>query len=477
MVLKNEAKVGLLVAAAIVVMIAMYWFLRGFGFGETTFPVYAVFTDARKLDKGADVRMAGVKVGLVQNVRLTSDSRARVDMVLWDDTCIPADSVARITTGAFIGDYYVDVIPGSQRDCLKHNQKMRSSEPMNYEKLVGNVGSLIDELKISVAGINSILADKNTIASVKETVRQLELTTTAATILVKSAQGVVNQASPNINCALSNMKTATDNAVKITEELQSLIKDDARPNAREVMAQAKEAMVNLNATIIEAKGIMAGFGGSVGKVDGTLAKIEDAAMQADEMMKNLSEASKDVKDITSDKEIKKNIKDTMRNAAEATASANALLCNLNRKLASLTGSGPSRRVAIPNNGFTVDSLWNTTQGDYRFDANYAFGGSGNTFYRVGAWNIGETTRANLQMGQVLSDTTALRYGIYASRVGLGFDQKISNNFILSADGFRPNDPQYDVRAVLNLSNGFGLYGGFTNVFGDTDVFTGIHYSK
>lgn len=477
MLLKNEAKVGLLVFAAVVVLIAMYWFLRGFGLGESTFPVYAVFNDARKLDKGADVRMAGVKIGLVQEVRLTVNSRARVDMVIWDDTCVPADSIARITTGAFIGDYYVDVIPGSRHDCLKNDQRMRSSEPMNYEKLVGNVGQLVDELKVSVAGINSILADKNTIAGVKETIRQLELCTTSATQLVRSAQGIVNQASPGIQCTLANMNKATENAVKITQQLQSLIKDDARPNTLAIMAQAKEAMTNLNATMVEAKGIMAGFGGSAGKIDGTLAKIEDAATQADELMQNLNGASKDIKGITSDAEIKKNIKDTMRNAAEATAQANALLCNLNRKLGSLTGSGPSRKAEIPNYGFTTDSLWNTTAGNYRFDANYTLGGPDKTFYRVGAWNIGETTRANLQMGQVLTNTTALRYGIYASRVGLGIDQKIGNNLLISADGFRPNDPQYDVRAVLNLSKGFGLYGGFTNVFGDEDVFTGIHFSK
>lgn len=479
MLLRNEAKVGLLVFAAIVVLIAMYWFLRGFGLGERTFPVYAVFADARKLDKGSDVRMAGVKIGFVEEVKLTKDSRARVDMTIWDDTCIPTDSIARITTGAFIGDYYVDVLPGSNRACLKDDMKMRSAEPMNYEKLVANVGDLVDELKVSVNGINSILADKQTVASVRETIKQLQLSTTAATQLISSAQGVLNDASPEIHQTLANMTQATGNAIKITDELNAMVKSDVRPDARAIMGQAKDAMTNLNETIREAKSIMSGFGGAPAKVDSTLAKIEDAAQQADELMKNLNAASGDIKDITSDKEMKKNIRDTMRNAAEATAQANTLLCTLNKKLGGITGNPVAiRKAQIPDYGLTTDSLWNTTEGSYRFDANYTFGLSSRSFARLGAFNVGEDTHANIQMGQILGGGASVRGGIYASRLGFGLDQKVGNCFLLSADGLRPNDPEYDLRAVLTFGHGIGLYGGYSNILNDKpDTFVGVHYAR
>ena len=137
---------------------------------------------------------------------------------------------------------------------------------------------------------------------------------------------------------------------------------------------------------------------------------------------------------------------------------------------------PARKASIPDYGFTTDSLWNTSQGDYRFDANYTMGGSKNSFYRAGAFNIGETTRANLQGGMILTDSTALRYGVYASRVGFGLDQRIGNCFLLSGDGLRPNHPQYDLRGVLTLGKGFGLYGGWSNILNNGDVFAGFHYS-
>jgi phospholipid/cholesterol/gamma-HCH transport system substrate-binding protein len=483
--LRNEAKVGLLVFAAIVALIGMYWFLRGFSLGAATFEVYAVFTDARKLDKGADIRVAGVKVGSVSEIRLTGNSLARVDMIIWNSTCIPADSVARITTGGFIGDSYVDILPGVKRGCLRENQRIRSSEPMNYEKLVSDIGGLVGQLKVSVEGINAVLGDKNTIANIKETVKQLGVATDAATKLLASAQGLVTQASPDVRKTVANMAQATDNAVKITKELQLVVKNDAAPNVHEILGKANEAMTSLNASMAQAKDIMTKLGGSAGKLDGSMAKvdsaltkIDDAAQQTDEMMKNLNSATGDIKEITSDKDTKTYIKDTMRNAAEATAQANALLCNINRKLGGFTKPAGTRKAEIPNNGFVTDSLWNTTEGDYRFDANYTLGGPDSMFFRLGAFNVGENTRANLQLGHILSASSSLRYGIYASRVGFGIDKSLGKYLLLSADGFRPNDPQYDLRAVLRMNGGFGLYGGYSNVFQPKgDAFVGFQYSK
>lgn len=476
MLLRNEAKVGLLVFGAIVAVIAMYWFLRGMGLGASTYKVYAVFGDARKLDKGADVRMAGVKIGFVDDIRLTETSQARVDMKMWDDACIPVDSVASITTGAFIGDCYVEVMPGSKRLCLKSNQRIKSAEPVNYEKLIRDVGDLVGQLQVAAAGLNSVLADKETMASFKDAIRQLDDVSKSAVRLVGTAQGIVAQASPDIRKTFANVREATGNVTKITNELRLFVADDARPGAREIIAQAKGAVADLDTAIVEAKGVMSKIGGAADRVGGTLTKVDASLQHADEMMTSFKDVSANIKEITSDAEVKGNIKDAIRNAAETTAQAKELLCNLNRRFGG-AGGAPVRKASIPDYGFTTDSLWNTSQGTYRFDANYTIGGRNDSFYRAGAFNMGETTRANLQAGRILNDATALRCGIYASRIGFGLDQRIGSCFLLSGDGFRPNDPEYDLRGVLSLGSGFGLYGGVSNVLHDKDVFAGVHYSR
>lgn len=485
MLLRNEAKVGSLIFVAVIAVIAMYWFLRGFGLGAASYEVYSIFADAHKLDKGADVRMAGVKIGYVEDIALTPTSRARVDMTIWNNIHIPTDSKARITTGGFIGDNYVDVLAGRNSKHISDHQRVPNEEPMNYDKLISDVGGLVDELKVSVKSINGILSDTRTIADIKSAIHQLNLATVAATELVRSASSMVDNTTPGVNKTLANMTEATSNAIRITKNLDTMLNGDVKPETKEILKQARMAMTSLNDATSEAKDILSAVGDSVGKLDKTLAKVDATAQQSQEMMANMNDASKSFKDIATDKEIKQNIKATMQNAADASAQAKLLLFNLNEKLSKLklpgsSGAGASYRpYTIPNKGFATDSLWNTTEGDYRFDANYTLGGfgGGRDFYRIGAFNIGERTRANLQMGTMATNSTALRYGIYASRVGVGVDQQIGRRFLLSGDIFRPNDPQYDLRGTLNLSNGFGLYGGVSNVLGGQDVFTGIHYSK
>ncbi len=80
MLLRSEAKVGLIVFVGIVALIMAYWFLGGWSLRASSYPIYALFSDARTLDKGADVRMAGVKIGGVNHIGLTSTSKARVDI-------------------------------------------------------------------------------------------------------------------------------------------------------------------------------------------------------------------------------------------------------------------------------------------------------------------------------------------------------------------------------------------------------------
>lgn len=482
MLLRNEAKVGSLIFVAVIAIIAMYWFLRGFGLGAASYDIYSIFANAHKLDKGADVRMAGVKIGSVEDIALTADSHARVDMTIWNGVRIPTDSRARITTGGFIGDNYVDVVAGRKSDNIKNHNRLWNEEPMNYDKLISDVGDLVDELKVSVKSINGILSDTRTIADIKSAIHQLNLATVAATDLVRSARVMVDSTAPGVSKTLANMTEATENAMKITKDLDAMVSGDVKPETQEILKQARMAMTSLNDATSEAKGILSAVGGSVGKLDQTLAKVDATAQQSQEMMANMNVASKGFRDLATDEQIKQNIKSTMQNAADASAEAKALLATLNKKLSKFTG--PSDRTSapvytIPNKGLATDSLWNVTEGDYRFDANYTLGGfgGGRDFYRIGAFNIGERMRGNLQIGTMATDSTALRYGIYASRLGFGVDQQIGKRFLLSGDLFRPNDPQYDLRGTLNLSKGFGLYGGVSNVLGGQDVFTGIHYTK
>ena len=480
MLLRSEAKVGLIVAVAIAALITVYWFLGGWRLRAASYPIYTIFSDARKLDKGADVRMAGVKIGWISGIRLTRRSRARVDMGIQNGNDIPVDSVARITQGGFIGDNYVEIMPGSADRYLRRKSRIRSGELVQFDQILADVSDVLKELKTSAAGINEILGDKEVVATVKETVTALNTATQSASELIESVKGVMDKSSPEIQRALSNLAAATGNAARVSRQIEDMIAKDARPGIRLILSKAGEAMTNLDDAMADANELIGDMRKAAGTANAALERLGTVAEQAYDMMVKLDEASEGIKDLTTDKELREDLKRTMRNTAEASEQAKELMTRLNLKYGSgRSGPTPDQKSAIPEYGVSVNSLWKTNDGSYRFDANYTFAGAGPAFYRVGAYNVGENTRLNLQGGIALDQSNAFRYGLYASRVGLGYDRWLGESCLLSADLFRPNDPEMELRGVLGIGGGFGLYGGVVDLFDkdNQDVLVGIRYNK
>lgn len=474
--LGTEAKVGLVVFSALVVLIGVYWFLGGFGLRANSYPIYAIFPNAEKLDKGADVRMAGVKIGIVSEINLTRNSEARVELLIWNGNRIPSDSLSSITTGGFIGDNYIEIIPGASKTHLKSNQRLASKQIIRMEQILVQVNELMTELKKSASGINAVLGDKEIISTIKDTLKNLDKSAKTASEMIAAAKGIVGQSSPQIQKVFANLEMASGNAVALSAQLEEMVKTDARPNIAKIMKKTEMVMDNLNNSIIAAQQLFdMGKQGAAG-LGNTLTKIDSIATQAEQMTGNLNKASVGIRDLATDPEIKCNLKATTANIAETTQQTKELITSLNKKYGKPACKKVINKAAIPDYGLTTNSLWNTAKGNYRFDANYTMAGANKSLYRLGAYNIGENTQLNLQAGKVLNDDDAIRYGLYASRIDVGYD-RIIGPMILSFDLFRPDDPNLEARGIINITPEFGIYTGVLNAFDpdERDLMVGLRY--
>jgi len=476
--LRSEARVGLIITAAIAVLIGIYWFLGGLSLRRSAYPVHAIFSNALKLDKGSDVRMAGVKIGIVEDVRLTRESQARVDLLVWNGTKVPSDSIARITTGALIGENYVDIIPGASNENIRSGQRIRARQLPQFEEIVCQADQLLAELRVSAKGINEIIGDEKIIATMKDTIKALDVAANRANSLIAAAEGVIAGATPGINRALDNIVTATAEIAEMNSELLKMVKSDGRPGVKTILERTATAVDNLNTAIVGAQKLIDGFKSSSSQIDTTLGKVSSAATQAEQMMTRLNEASGGIRDLATDQELKACLKDAVKNAAEASAQAKELMTSLNRKFGGTGGGKAMLKSEVPEGGTSINTLWNTDRGEYRVDANYTHPAGGGQFYRAGLYDLGENTRVNAQAGTMLNYQNALRYGLYASRVGLGYDFMPRGNFVVSGDVFDPNDPRMEVRGVLRIGD-VGLYGGVQDILNkdDRDLLIGIRYQK
>lgn len=107
-------------------------------FREDTYPLQAGFGSISGLKQGADVEIAGVKVGKVTRIRLDSeDYEALVEMSIDSNYRLQEDSIASIRTAGVIGDKFVSLAPGGSEDYLQPGDRIWDTESsVSLEELI-----------------------------------------------------------------------------------------------------------------------------------------------------------------------------------------------------------------------------------------------------------------------------------------------------------------------------------------------------
>ncbi len=87
-----------------------------------TFQINSSFFDIGNTNIGNDVKINGVKVGEVLNIKLDQETYMAIITSSVDKTIsIPDDSVFKISNNGFIGSSYIEIQLGNSEELLKNN--------------------------------------------------------------------------------------------------------------------------------------------------------------------------------------------------------------------------------------------------------------------------------------------------------------------------------------------------------------------
>ena len=84
--------------------------------GGDSYTVKARFIDVTGLKNGANVELAGVRIGRVDDIILSPDKRAVVALRIDKSVKLADDAIVSIKTSGLIGDKYVKITPGGAGD-------------------------------------------------------------------------------------------------------------------------------------------------------------------------------------------------------------------------------------------------------------------------------------------------------------------------------------------------------------------------
>ena len=108
-----------------------------------TYQLKAKFLKAGGISSGNDVKMRGVKIGVVNKVYLDEDFFAVVDFKIYSHISVPKDSKVNIASDGILGNKYLSITPSGKesKNVLKNNQEIKKVE--DFESIEDQVSKII----------------------------------------------------------------------------------------------------------------------------------------------------------------------------------------------------------------------------------------------------------------------------------------------------------------------------------------------
>jgi phospholipid/cholesterol/gamma-HCH transport system substrate-binding protein len=138
----TEITVGMFVAAGLVALFVLAMKVSNFTdfTDETGYQVVAEFENIGGLKVRSPVTMAGVRVGRVASIDLSSSTyNAHVTLNLYSSfDKIPTDSSASIYTAGLLGEQYIGLEAGAEEEFLKDGDVIELTQPaLVLEQVIG----------------------------------------------------------------------------------------------------------------------------------------------------------------------------------------------------------------------------------------------------------------------------------------------------------------------------------------------------
>ena len=246
-----QLRVGAFVLAGLLVFAGLVYMLgRSAGLFERQYRLVASFGQIGGLIQGATVRLAGVAVGRVGDIRLpeSGNAKVRVDLLIARrvQDRIRADSLARIETLGLLGDKIIDItLGGPSAAILPDGAEVRTEEPFDTARLTQQGAELLQSLVALSTDLRATLARLAASpagSDLEQTARALRSLATE----IEHGQGVLHRLvyDPKLGAALAD---AGDTLRQVGETVRRIDRVLADPRTAGLAGEAER-------TLTEARG-------------------------------------------------------------------------------------------------------------------------------------------------------------------------------------------------------------------------------
>lgn len=217
-----EWKVGLVILAAIALLIYGIIWIRGTRIGQKTYPVAVVFPNVGSLAAGDPVSVSGVLKGKIRKIELYKGD-VLVHFTLERDVILKKDARFTVMNIGLMGERFVAVETGKSDTLLPLTPYPHGFYDTGIPEVMGMMGRMMDEVKQLVEALRGSIASPGYLNKLTSIVEQAEETSKRLNRMLAKNEGKVNTAFDDLSRAASQLKTTiAKNAESFDSTLNNL---------------------------------------------------------------------------------------------------------------------------------------------------------------------------------------------------------------------------------------------------------------
>ena len=206
--MSKEAKVGIFVLLGLLVLTYFTFRVSKWGaIGEQGYKLTVDFETAAGLEPKANVKMAGVPVGKVEEI-LLAGNQARLVLRIHEGVRIPIDSVASIQTQGLLGEKYVELLPGkdTERMLPSGGSVENTIPPANLDEIIRKVSLISEDLKKFTETLSKTFGTEEGRKAMSDILHNVQQTTEVLRSVVTANEERMNRILANVDTLSSDLQ-------------------------------------------------------------------------------------------------------------------------------------------------------------------------------------------------------------------------------------------------------------------------------
>lgn len=258
----KDAKIGLVVVGAVVILIWGVNYLKGFNVFSSEEIYFAKYDRVDGLKKSSPVTLKGYKVGQIKSIKFNGASAEHllVEFSISNEFTLPKNSAARIISADIMGTKQIVLIPGDSKNLLQTGDTLQGSIEGDLKEQVSmQMLPLKKKAEKLMSGVDSVLtviqyifndSTKNNLTrsfgSIEQTLKKLESASgTLDTLLTGQKNHLANIVS-NVDSITTNLKDNNKNVTTILTNFSSISDSLSAADIAQTINNAKSTLNQTN---------------------------------------------------------------------------------------------------------------------------------------------------------------------------------------------------------------------------------------